>query len=155
MKFNWIIIPLVVAATAYFGWYYSKQGVHSWYKHLHKPKYTPGGELISSIWTFLYILIAVAILWFWNVPAFSWYHYVVGAALLYNAYLNATWNRTFFVKHDLKGAYKHIRLLDIVTVIVVIMIWPVSPITSFMLLPYLAWLLYASKLTKEIMQMNK
>ncbi len=155
MKLNWIVIIFIVAGTAYFGWYYSKQGVNSWYKHLHKPKDTPSGELIGSIWTFLYILIAVAVLWFWNIPAFTWYHYVVGAFLLYNAYLNATWNKVFFVDHDLKKAYMHIRRLDVVTVVVVVMMAPVSPIAAFLLLPYLLWLLYATKLARGIWQLNK
>jgi benzodiazapine receptor len=155
MKFNWIIIPLIIAATAYIGARYTKQGLGDWYNHLRKPKNTPSGELIGSIWTFIYITIAVAVLWFWNIPAFTWYHYVVAVVLLYNAYLNATWNKTFFVEKDLEGAYKKIRLLVGVTILVIAMMAWKSPIASVMLVPYWLWLLIATQLAKRIVELNK
>lgn len=154
MRFNFLIIPIVVAAVAYYGSRFTKQGL-PWYRHLKKPRWTPGGELIGSIWTFLYITVAFGALWFWNIPAFSWYHYVVGAALLANAYLNATWTKIFFVEKDISQAYRRLRQLIIATMVVIAMMLPVSPIAVVFFLPYLAWLIIAAKLNQQIQRLNR
>lgn len=155
MTFNLIIIPVVIVATAVIGSRYVKQGIRPWYKELNKPKWTPSGRLIGEIWTFLYVLTGLAVLWYWNVPVVSWMHYIVGAILLVNAYLNATWNKTFFVDHNIAKALQKIKLLNLTTVIATILMAVDSPIAASMMLPYIVWVGIATKLTKEIMKMNQ
>jgi translocator protein len=154
MKFNFIIIPLVIAATAYYGSKYTKQGLKDWYRDLKKPDWTPSGQTISEIWIFLYLLTGFAILWFWNVPKFNWWHYVVGALLLLNAYMNAYWNKIFFVDHDIAKAIKWMKVLNIATVITAVIIGFASLISAVLFIPYIVWVYIATKLTKEIKQLN-
>lgn len=154
MTFNFFVIPIIIIATAVLGSRYTKQGINPWYKHLHKPKWTPSGVLIGEIWTFLYVLTGLAILWYWNVPVFSWVHYVTGAILLVNAYLNATWNRVFFIEHNIEKAYKHINILNATTVVATIMMAVASPIAAVLMLPYIIWVSIATYITKRILIMN-
>jgi translocator protein len=155
-SFSLIIIPVVIIATAVIGSRYVKQGIDDgWYKHLHKPEWTPKGSLIGSIWTFIYVVTGLAVAWYWNVPAFTWFHYIVGAILLYNAYLNATWNRIFFVEHDIPKALKWMKRLNATTVLATVIILFFSPIAAFLMLPYIIWVYIATRLTKEILQMNE
>ncbi|HEX3099497.1 MAG TPA: tryptophan-rich sensory protein [Patescibacteria group bacterium] len=154
--FNFIIIPGVIIATAVVGNRYVKRGFaqDDWYKHLKKPTWTPSGRLIGEIWTFLYVLTGLAILWYWDVPVFTWFHYVVAAILLVNAYLNATWNKIFFVEHDLPKALKTMKILNGTTILVALLISIPAPISCFLLLPYIAWVGIATRLTSEIITLN-
>lgn len=154
MHFNFIVIPAIIIATAIVGGRYTSQGLKPWYENLKKPKWTPPGSLIGEIWLFLYITTALAVLWFWNVPVFSWVHYVVGAILLANAYLNATWNKVFFVEHNLQKAYKHMNIMNGTTILSAIIMYFSAPIASFLLLPYIIWVGIATYLTKEMIDMN-
>lgn len=154
---SYILIPVAIAAMAYFGAKFAKQGLggDGWHESLRKPSWTPPGALIREIWIFIYVVTGLAILWYWNVPVISWVHFVTAVALLVNFYLNATWNRTFFVEHDLSKAYRHILKLDATTALVIILMFLASPIASMLMLPYLVWLVIATYLTKQIMEMNK
>lgn len=155
--YNFIIIPGIIIATAVVGTKYVKRGhggSGSWYKSLKKPNWAPKGKLIGEIWTFLYIITGLAILWYWNVPVFTWFHYVVAAVLLVNAYLNATWNKTFFVEHNLIQARKTIKILNATTIVAAVLIFFSSPISSFLLLPYIIWVFIATRLLNEIIDLN-
>lgn len=155
MKFNFIIIPIVIAATAYIGTRYTKQGLKEWYHDLKKPDWTPSGQTIGEIWTFLFLLIGFAILWFWNVPKFNWWHYAVGGILLLNAFLNAYWNKIFFVDHNIPKALKWMKLLNLTTVAAAVVMAFASMISAVLFIPYIAWVAVATKLTKEIWELNK
>lgn len=156
--FNFIIIPGIIIATAIIGSRYVKRGRGedgSWYKSLKKPSWTPSGKLIAEIWTFLYVITGLAVLWYWNVPVSSWLHYVTAGILLINAYLNAIWNKIFFVDHNLHKAYMVMQLLNGTTILATILIFFTSPISSFLMLPYIIWVAIATKLTKQMIELNK
>jgi translocator protein len=155
MPINFIIIPAVIIATAVVGSRYVKQGSRSWYKELRKPSWTPSGKLIGEIWTFLYALLILAVLWYWNVPVVSWLHYAAGLLLLVNAYLNAIWNRVFFVEQNIPKAIKTMMLLNATGIAAAIVILIDSPIAAMLMLPYIIWVAVATKLTREILDLNK
>lgn len=153
MSINFFVIPVLVAGMAYYDYRYSKQGF-LWYDSLHKPKNTPSSELLGSIWTFLYITLAAAVLWFWNIPAFSWYQYVVGAALLGNLALHLHWSKIFLVNHSLSEAQRKIVWLDVAGVVTLILIGYKAAIAALLFLPYLVWLALVTQLLKEMRKRN-
>ena len=155
MKFNFIVIPLLVFAVAYYGSKFTQQGLGEWYQNLKKPKWTPSGEVIGMVWTSLYILIAISVLWFWNIPVFTFWHYIIAVVLLANGFLNAYWNKLFFVEHDIKKAYTEMLLLNGTTVLIMILMTPHSYISPILLIPYAVWVGFATYLTKQILLMQK
>lgn len=154
MKFNFIIVPLIIIATAVVGSRFTKQGLQGWYQNLKKPSWTPSGKTIGEIWTFLYVVTGFAILWFWNVPKFSWWYYVVAGILVINAFMNAYWNKIFFVDHNFNKAIKWMTVMNITTVIAAIIIAFASLISAVLFIPYIVWVGIATKLTKEIKALN-
>lgn len=155
MKFNFFVIPAIIALTAYIGTGFTKKGIKQWYNHLKKPKWTPTGATIGQIWTILYLLTGFGILWFWNVPAFGKWQYIVGVILVVNAYLNAYWNKVFFVEHDFKKAYKWMMFLNGTTVLATLVMFPISRFSALLMIPYIVWVGIATKLTKELGRLNK
>lgn len=154
MKFNFIIIPLVIAVTAYLGSRYTKKGLKTWYPSLKKPDWTPSGQTIGEIWTFLYISCGFAVMWFWNVPRFSFWHYIIGAILLINAFMNMYWNKIFFVDHNFNKAIKWMQVMNVTTLIAGAMIGFFAAISAILFLPYIIWVAIATNLTKQIKQLN-
>jgi tryptophan-rich sensory protein len=155
MKFNFVIIPAIIALTAYVGTGFTKRGLRNWYSHLHKPKWTPTGQMIGQIWTILYLLTGFSMLWFWNVPAFGMWQYIVGAIMLVNAYLNAYWNKAFFVEHNFKKSIKWMQYLNATTIAAAVIMFITSHFAALLLVPYIIWVYIATKLTKEIQKLNK
>ncbi len=153
---NYILILILIIVTAYYGARFTKQGLSdNWYENLRKPSWSPEPSLIREIWFFIYVVTGLAVLWYWNVPVFSWMHYVTAGVLLVNLYLNATWSRTFFIERDLQKAYKHINKLNATTIIATILMYFASPIASGLMLPYIIWVSIATYMTKRITDMNQ
>ncbi|MEZ4180166.1 MAG: TspO/MBR family protein [Candidatus Doudnabacteria bacterium] len=155
MKFNFLIIPAIIVAVAYFGARYTTAGLGSWYLKLKKPSWTPNGKTIGEIWTTLYLLTGFAVMWYWNVPKFSGLHYAVGVLLLINAGLNLYWSKLFFVDHDLRLAYKEMIVMNVLAIAAAILMMFSSIMAGVLLLPYIVWVGVATKLTKEIISLNK
>ncbi len=148
---NFIVIPAITIAMAIVGSRWSARGVKStWYRNLHKPKWTPEGSTIGEIWIFLYILTTLSFMWYWNVPVFTWLHYVVGALMLINVALNAYWNKLFFIEHDLQKALKEMKLMNGIAILVTIIVFFQASIAAIGMLPYIIWVGIATKLTSEI-----
>ena len=152
--FNLIIIPALIITLAYLSRQAIKQGLHPWYDDLRKPKWTPPAKLIGEIWIFLYVITALAVLWYWNVPVAGWFKYIVGAVLLSNAYFHKTWNEVFFVQHDLAKASQVIKYLLISGLIAVVLMVIDSPIAAFLMLPYILWVVLARQRTKQLLRLT-
>lgn len=155
MKFNFFVVPAVIILTAYIGGRFTRKGIRDWYSHLKKPSWTPSGKTIGQIWTLLYLLTGFGILWFWNVPVYGITHYVIGIILIVNAYLNAFWNKVFFVEHNFAKAYKWMIFLNATTILVILLMLPKSFIAPVLFIPYVVWVGIATKLTKQIWHLNK
>lgn len=154
LKFSYIIIPLIVGYVAYRSFKYTKAGL-DWYATLQKPSWTPSRKLIKEIWIFLYLLVTVAATLFWTVTQLSVWHVPIAAALLYSGYLNMVWNRTFFVEHDFSKARKQLIHMAIAAGIAIVFMWPIYLLPALLLLPYVAWVYVAIRLTKETVELNK
>lgn len=155
MKFNFFVIPAIIIVTGYIGARFTKVGLKDWYKHLKKPSWTPSGQTIGQIWTTLYLLTGFGVLWFWNVPAFGKWQYVVGAIMIVNAYLNAYWNKIFFVEHKFSKAIKWMNYLNATTILATIIMLPISRFAALLMVPYIVWVFIATRLTKQIRKLNK
>lgn len=155
MKFSYIIIPILVLLTAYIGTKYTKAGLKTWYSGLRKPSWTPTGKLISEIWIFIYLLITVSLILFWTVTQIGYWHYLLAVVTVINLYLNATWNKIFFIEHNFSKAYKWMIYLNVTSVMMVVIMWTLYLLPAVLLIPYVVWVAIATKLTKEIWKLNK
>ena len=125
-------------------------GTASEYQNLDRPAWAPPSWLFGPVWTVLYAMIAVSgwLVWRrtgWS-SALNWY-----AAQLV---LNAVWTPIFF------GAGQYgLALLDIVVlwVLIGVTVWrfrPVSRLAAGLLLPYWAWVTFATALNTAIWLAN-
>ena len=138
---------LIAAAVAALGTAVGIAQVDGWYARVPHVTWTPPDWAFGAVWTVLYLLIAVS-------GWLLWRRHAHGALALYVAQLvvNALWTPVFFGGYPLIGvaalwiAVGIIVLLDLLVVATIATAWPVSRAAALLLLPYLAWILYASTL---------
>ncbi|MER7011505.1 TspO/MBR family protein [Saccharopolyspora sp. NPDC000359] len=123
------------------------------YALLQRPSWAPPPWLFGPMWTVLYILMAVAGWRAWcagpgrsRSTAMSWF-----AA---NLVLNAAWTPLFFATGQRTAALFEIVLLDIVIVVTAVLFWRRDRLAGVLLLPYLAWTLFATVLNGAIVALN-
>jgi benzodiazapine receptor len=124
-----------------------------WYRQLDKPSWRPPDWLFGPVWTVLYALIGFSGWLVWREAG------LVGAALPLSVYafqliLNAAWTPIFFGLHRPDLAFVEILLLCGSILATIVLFYPISSTAAFMLVPYLAWVSFASALTFSIWRRN-
>ncbi|MFI5936391.1 TspO/MBR family protein [Actinoplanes sp. NPDC051494] len=140
---------LAVAAAALLG-VLGVAGTTAEYQGLDQPSWAPPSWLFGPVWTILYVMIAVAGWLVWRRDGWSPALTVYAIQLV----LNAIWTPIFFGF----GQYG-LALVDIVLMWLLIgaTVWlfrPVSRLAAGLLLPYWAWVTFATALNAYIWHAN-
>lgn len=121
-----------------------------WYQSLAKPSWTPPDWLFPIAWTVLYFMIAIA---GWLV----WQKQGVGPALavwLIGLVLNAAWSYVMFGRHDIGLALVNVTALWVSLLAFIVLAWNVDRNASYLFMPYLVWVSFATALNAAVWQMN-
>jgi len=156
-----LIAFLVIAfAVAALGGFSTITQVDGWYAHAEKAFWTPPNVVFGPVWTVLYTLMSVAAWLVWRTPASP---ARTRALRLYvvQLVLNALWTPTFFGLYPLAGpaswwiALAIILALDVLVLVTMIGFWRVRHVAAVLLIPYWAWVLYATTLNAAIPVLNR
>jgi len=124
-----------------------------WYRALDKPPWTPPGWVFGPAWTLLYLSMGVAA---WLV----WRERLGSRALLPLALfgaqlvLNGLWSWLFFGLRRPDLALADIVALWLAIAATIVAFWGVRPVAGALLLPYLAWVTFATALNADIWRRN-
>jgi benzodiazapine receptor len=121
----------------------------AWYLSLKKPAWQPPAKLFGPVWTVLYLLMGAALATALSagLKDVSWF------AL--QMVLNLTWTFTFFNMKNLNLAFANICGLVFAILGTMASFAAVSPLAAAMMLPYLAWVLFATALNASILSENE
>jgi tryptophan-rich sensory protein len=130
--------------------------IPTWYAALNKPSFNPNW-IFGQVWTLLYGLMAIAAWLIWRTPRSGPYaSQRLDALLLFAAQLtlNFLWTPVFFHFHHIFVAFVIIILLWIAILLTILRFWPIDSFAAVLLLPYLAWVSFATALNYEICRLN-
>jgi len=123
------------------------------YGQLDAPSWAPPASVFGPVWTVLYLLMALAAWLVWR--AYGW-HGARAALTLFLVQLaaNALWSWLFFAWR--LGLVAFIELLALAALIVATLVsfWRLRPVAGALLVPYLAWVLYAGALNFVLWRTN-
>jgi translocator protein len=144
---GWLL--LVIAAGALGAW--ASRDAGSFYAQLARPSWAPPGRVFGPVWTALYLLMGVAA---WRVQQSA--RRGPGAIPLFVAQLavNALWSWLFFAWHQGGAAFADILVLDALVVATILRFRDADGIAALLLLPYLAWIAFATLLNWAVWQAN-
>jgi translocator protein len=147
------LVPVIILLGVLSGQLAGSGAGSAWFAALQMPAAYPPGWLFGVAWTILYALMGCAL----AVIAAAKGARGRGAAVLMfivQLLLNLAWSPMFFAAHQLTGALVLIVVLDLAVVLTIVLFWRVRRSAALLLLPYLAWILFATYLIFEIRQAN-
>jgi tryptophan-rich sensory protein len=146
-------IALCLAVGAVGGWI-TARSIADWYPTLAKPAWTPPNALFGPVWTALYIMMAFAAWLVWRKDAR--FAGVRLALILFFAQLalNFLWSFLFFGLRSPGLALIDIIVLLVVLILTVWAFFQQSRWAGLIMLPYLAWVGFATALNFAIWQLN-
>ena len=145
-----IVVCLAISAL---GAAVTAQSVGTWYQTLKKPPFNPPDWVFAPVWTALYLMIAVAGWRVWRVRGLT------GAPAAMSAYaaqlaLNLAWSFLFFGARAIGLAFAEILLLLATIFVNILLFWRIDRLAGWPLVPYAAWVLFATALNFELWRLN-
>jgi tryptophan-rich sensory protein len=132
----------------------SQSGVgNPWFDALVKPSLYPPPALFGIVWTILYALMGFALAMVLASRGARGRGLALGLFAAQLA-INLAWSPVFFGLRQITAALGVIIALDIAVMLTIWAFWKVRPLAAWLLLPYLAWVLFATALTWQFREAN-
>ena len=128
---------------------------YNWYSTLLRPTWAPPSYLFGPVWSFLYILIAISfgkVFWMAYQKEIS---FMIALPFILNLIFNVIFTPLQFgLKNNLLAAID-IALVLITLIWAMIAIYKYSPWISYIQIPYLLWVCFATVLQFTITWLNR
>lgn len=150
-----VLLTVVCVAIGYLSGMVTRDSVITWYPTLEKPIFNPPNWIFAPVWTLLYVMMGVAagLVWTSNSDEKTTQKALGFFAIQFG--LNALWSYLFFGLHN--------PLLALVEIVLLwLMIWEtynqfrkIDKTAGLLLIPYLAWVSFATILNASIWWLNR
>ncbi|QDM39666.1 TspO/MBR family protein [Altererythrobacter sp. TH136] len=124
-----------------------------WFQALAKPDIFPPPMWFGIVWTILYVMMGLAL----AIVCAAWGARGRTAAIIAFAVqlaVNLAWSPTFFGMQQISTALIVIAVLDVLVIVTIVLFWRVRRSAALLLLPYLAWIAFATLLNYEFLRAN-
>lgn len=142
--------PLAVAAI---GGLVTVQAIPTWYRALEKPSWNPPDAVFGPVWTVLYLMMGAALIVARRAAPERTAR--LGSVFGLQLALNLAWSLVFFGRRDTQAGLVVIGLLWISIVATIAEFSKARRLAAALLLPYLAWVSFATLLNEQIWQLNR
>ena len=149
--------PVAVAALAAVvvaGLGASATDLGPWYYALRKPSWQPPDWLFGPAWTLIYGLAALSGVLAWRATASVGKRRQIVVLFALNALLNVLWSELFFRLRRPDWALVETVPFWLSILLLVAVLWPMSPAAGKVLLPYLGWVAFAALLNLAVVRLN-
>ena len=146
---GWLAIAFVAAAVGGS----AAADAPAFYGQLVLPTWAPPAGAFGPVWTVLYTLMGVAAWLVWREHGFR------GAAVALRLYVaqlvaNALWTWIFFAWHQGALSLAEIVVLWLLIASTLLAFWRLHRLAALLLVPYLAWVSFATGLTFSLWRLN-
>lgn len=149
-----IVILAICFAVAGLGSLATIPNIPTWYAGLEKPFFTPPNSVFGPVWTVLYALMGIAAWMVWRKDAIASDKRTALIAFFVQLALNLAWSWAFF------GLHNPLLGLGVIALLLIAILWTiaafriVSRAAAWMMLPYLAWITFATALNAGVYVLN-
>ncbi len=125
----------------------------TFYAQLVRPAWAPPVAAFGPVWFALYLLMGTAVWLVWRERSARG---LTCSLTLFVAQLcaNSLWSWLFFAWRNGALAFAEVLLLLVLIAATIVVFWRISPWAGVLMLPYFAWVCFASVLTWAVWQRN-
>ena len=146
-----ILLPLGLGTIAGI---FTAQSVPEWYATLNRPSFNPPNWIFGPVWTVLYMLMGISLFLIWKKEVSKERNLAILVFML-QLLLNFGWSFIFFYFNMIGFAWIEIILLWISIVCMLVLFYKIKPIASYMNIPYLLWVTFATVLNGSYYFLNR
>ena len=156
-KYLKIVICVAICLTVgYLSSIVTQSSIQTWYPTIEKPSFNPPNWVFAPVWTLLFIFMGIAAGLIWD--KINTDRELVKKGLLFfgvQLALNALWSYLFFGLNNILLASIEIVLLLLIIYETYLIFKKIDKKASYLLIPYMLWVSFASVLTVTIYFLNR
>lgn len=153
LRWALFIIPTVMLFGFLSGAISGSGEENRWFSELIKPEAQPPGWVFGVVWPILYLMIGLAFAMVLHARGASGRGLAIGL-FLSQLLLNYMWSPLFFGRHQVTSALYLIILIFILAFATTIVFGRIRKAAAWLMVPYLAWLSFATILNYQIDRLN-
>ena len=138
-----------IAATPF-----TLSAIPTWYQYLNKPFFSPPNLVFGPVWTMLYFLMGVAAYMVWIKDLRKKEVKIALSFFIAQLVFNFLWSILFFGLHSPILGMIDIVILWILIFITITKFYKISKTAAHLLIPYIAWVTFATILNFCILRLN-
>jgi tryptophan-rich sensory protein len=148
-----VACPVILLLGLASGWLANSGYGNRWFDALDKPFFMPPAWAFPAAWTILYVLMGVAVAMILALPKSPERRSALVLFFVQLA-LNFAWSPIFFAAHDIVLAKWVIFIMTAIAALAAGRFMRLNRPAGLLLIPYLAWLVFAATLTSSIDALN-
>ena len=148
-----VTAPAIVLLGSASGWLSNSGYGNAWFAALQKPFFMPPGWAFGVVWPILYLLMGIALAMVLAEPPSPRRRKALILFFIQLA-LNFAWSPIFFAAHDITVAKYVIFVMTVVAAAAAGQFMRLKRPAGLLLIPYLAWLIFAATLNSAIDALN-
>ncbi len=152
--FSLLVFIILCEAVGLLGTPFTASAVPTWYAFLNKPSFAPPNWVFGPVWTLLYLMMGISAYIVWSKGIQKKQVKKALSIFTLQLALNFAWSILFFGLRSPILGLADIVLLWLSILATVITFSRVSRTASILLIPYLAWVSFASILNLFIVLLN-
>ncbi|MBI2598419.1 MAG: tryptophan-rich sensory protein [Candidatus Diapherotrites archaeon] len=150
-----LIISIVICqAAGLVGSIFTFPAIAGWYSTIQKPVFTPPNWVFAPVWTTLFLLMGISLYLVWNKGFENKKSKTAVSVFGLQLGLNVLWSFLFFGLQNPLLAFIEIILLWLAILATIILFYRISKSASYLLIPYLLWVSFATFLNYSIWVLN-
>ena len=149
--FSFILFLVITYSASFIGGLVTISLKEPWYSQLIKSNYNPPDWVFAPVWTTLYLMMTLAIWFFWNSKnrdmktVYIYFIHIV---------FNTTWSIVFFFFYQILLALVVLMILIFLIIILILSFRRVKMISAYLMIPYLLWCCFALILNTSLIIIN-
>ena len=149
--FSFVLFLVITYSASFIGGLVTISLKEPWYSQLIKSNYNPPDWVFAPVWTTLYLMMTLAIWFFWNSKnrdmktVYIYFIHIV---------FNTTWSIVFFVYHNILIALLNLIIIILFIIFLMFEFKKVSNLSFILMMPYLLWSIYALFLNINLLLLN-
>ena len=153
MRWALVCVPVVLLLGFLSGTLAQSGPRNPWFAALEKPALYPPPATFGIVWTLLYILMGLALALVLSARGASGRRLAV-VLFVAQFVVNLAWSPVFFGMHQMTIGLVVLAILDVLVLLTILRFWRVRSRAALLLLPYLAWIAFATYLNFAFLQAN-
>ena len=140
--------------VGWMGAIFTAEAIPNWYETLEKPFFSPPNWVFGPVWTLLYLMMGISVYLIWQRIEENKAAKTAFVLFWIHLAFNASWSLVFFNLKNLALALINILIIWSLIIILMIKFWNIDRRSSYLLIPYLFWVTFATALNYSIWMLN-